>query len=152
MTSGQSRTFINRSLTVPAGGQIALYDENESGELLYAFIVVHGANGQNLQVLFQLDGQPGPDDGRFTIDNLGTWGIDEQIQGRFWLTKWDAVANRWTIFYSNNNVMERYRKNLKLIVFNPTVGALTIERVEIKRMNVCSVNEGFSGKGNKDGE
>lgn len=145
MTSGQSVTFINQNVNVPAGGQANLYDENEAGELLYAFLVVQGANAQNLQVLFQMDSQPGPDDGRFTIDNLGTWGLDEQIQGRFWLTKWDTVANRWSIFYSNNNVMERYKKNLRLIVFNPTAGALTIERVEIKRMNVCSVDEGSFG-------
>lgn len=106
---------------------------------MFGIIMVQGANGQLLEVLLQLDGMPGPEDGWQSIDDMGTMGLDEKIEGRWWVTKWDAVANRYVIAYTNDNFQEPYKKKLRLTIRNNSGGPLTIERWETKRKVICEV-------------
>lgn len=142
MAPGFPKHTINQNVVLPAGGSIDLLNEDEQGKLLFVIIsATGGVQARQLQFLLQLDGMPGPSDGWQSIDDLGTLGLDEKIEGHFWLTKWDPIADRYVINYTNDNFEERYEKNIRLMVRNPTGLAITIERWEMKRLTECSIVE-----------
>jgi len=142
MAPGFPKHTINRNVVVPAGQTIDLIDENEQGKLLFIIIsATGGVQARQLAVLLQLDGMPGPEDGFQTIDDMGTMGLDEKMEGHFWVTKWDPVADRYVIAYTNDNYNESYENRIRLVVRNMTTLPITIERWEMKRVTICSVVE-----------
>jgi hypothetical protein len=140
MAPGFPKHTIQNNLVIPPGETVDILDEDEQGQLLFALIsAIGGVQAQSLTVLLQLDGMPGPDDGFQTIDQMGTLGLDEKIEGHWWITKWDIVANRYVIVYTNDNFQEMYENHIRLMVRNPTAFPITIERFEMKRLTQCSI-------------
>lgn len=113
-----------KSFVVDANGKRKLVDLEGAGLLNYILIA---SSSTALEIRFGLDGN----EQTYTIVELDDMGLDEELMGHFWITKFDAVEPRFVVAYGTD-FMEPFVRKMFLELRNPTGAPITIRQFEAR--------------------